>query len=396
MAQQITPDMEMEEDDEFEIDPSFKGNGPQSVPVGWGAGDINREQMRRSISGAMTEAAPDIGAALGGIGGAALLKGFGAYPGTAIGTLAGLGVQRAMQGAAGQPQRPWSEAPQEVAKQLAFQGVGDVVSGGFTMIGNRLVKVKPEHLYENAKDAAKTAEEWGAPLTPAQASRVGLGRSIESTAASTWTGKGPIRARYQVQQEVLGKKMDELFTQYAGGGDRYELSGQVNQLIKEGEESFRNQAAKDYADLDTVASSMKTTRQVTKPSTIVGPNGQPIPVTTVVTDDKIIPSTSIKKQATNAADMFELKSPIESVLRQVEAVGDNMSFMEAHNLRSDLLATLRKMPETSSKRVRAATMVKDEIEKKMEEAAKKGGGSLWTQYRKVSDAYREGSLTLRY
>ncbi len=281
------------------------------------------------------------------------LRGAGAAVGGGIGSLMAEPVSPS--------ENPLGRAAETAAFGLAGEGVGGVLA----KTGAALAPT----MRQGADVAQRVLQRFGGTLTTGEATVPGVGGQLaEGIARSGVTGRQTFKRLTEVNENAIQSAKNDLLDSISASRPGDTRTGKLFvQAIEKGEMAHKGAAAQKYAILDEAG-------QIPVDVSGVGKHFSQI-------------SENLKK----LGDVGKTERG-GKLIDQLAKVNPNISFKEAHELRSALLATARDLKASGQESIalRNVTSAVKMVEDSMDVAARKGGGDFYKQYREVSQFYKRG------
>lgn len=277
----------------------------------------------------------------------------------------GAGIGGAVGSLAAEPIAPSGDPINRAIETGTFGVLGEGI-GGFVGKGAQLIKPK---LREGADVAQRVLQRYKGTLTPGEASVPGAPLQVaEGIARTGVTGRQAFKQLDEINEAAIQSAKGELLdtiSRFRPGDDR---TGKLFvAAIEKGKKAHKAAASKRYAALDE-----KT--QI------------PVDLTDLKSSFEQLGS-SLKK----IGDVGKTERG-GRLIDQLSKVEPNLTFKEAHELRSSLLSTARDLKASGQESI-ALRNVRDaisKVEKAMDDAAKAAGSNVYKEYRETSAFFRRG------
>lgn len=324
---------------------------------------------------------PAAGSILGGIGGGIVGGPGGALGGTALGASIGTSAEQVIRGLRGAPvgkmQSP-DGTPYEtstgavlheqlgnVAEQSLMQMGGEVVGA----LGGAAVKAMSPAARVGALAAQKTLAKEGGGLSAAQAVESPTLDLVESFARAGAGGKGRFIALDKANADALQATKNNLIQSISKAPADDVVAGQAfKDAVSNGDKAHGEAAADLYKNFDATTQGALVD---TKPLQVF--------------------SQGIVDQLKRTGNVGKTDSGGQ-LLDQMASVPNTMTFADAQELRSNLLARVRDLRARGDdgKAMRNATVAAQIVDKAMEESARNLPPEVFKQFREINAFYKEG------
>lgn len=281
------------------------------------------------------------------------MRGAGAAAGGGLGSLAV------------EPVAPSGDPLGRAGETALFGLAGEGLTGGLTKIADI---VRPT-LRQGADVAQKVLQKYGGTLTSGEATVPGvMGQLAEGVARSGVTGRQTFKKLTEINESAVQSVKNELLDTISTVRPGDVRTGKLfQQSIEKGEKAHSQTASKMYEFLDKEAG--------------------------VVVD-----MSGVKNNFIQLSKRLEKLGNVGKTERggklidQLSNVNKNLSFKEAHELRSSLLSTARDLRASGQETIalRNVTQALKMVEDSMEQAAKKSGGTIYSQYKEANAFYKKG------
>lgn len=346
---------------------ALRGQGPKSDPMlSW-----------KNIGQFATRNAPEIGSIVGGVAGAAsplpggLLAGskwgsiLGSLLGTVAGTSIGTSAKQILDEKEKSPIDRLKEQGKNVAEQAAYDVAGSAIGAG---IGKVASKMMPP-AREGAEMAQSGLTSKGSTLTGAQAVESPSIDLIESFARAGAGGKGQFIALEKRSVDALDALKQDLISKFGSSPASDVAAGKAFQsAIKRGEDAHSVASNVMYEAFDKKAGNI------------------------------LVDAGDLTKFGQEIVERFKRIGDVGKtdaggrLMDQLSNIPPQMTFADAHNLRSNLLARVRDLKASGqeAKALALAAEAAQRVDKAMESAAKGLPGNVFDDYRKISAFYKKG------
>lgn len=263
--------------------------------------------------------------------------------------------------------------------------VGQAVKSGAQLAMAKFAGMAPRPL---SADAIALANQYGVPLT-----RGALGGSKTVQAVEKILGHTVAPDLYEALMQKGQQGVTQAASSAAGGFgvDQFAAGDNTVQKLLQVAEGHAQNARSNYAALDAIEADPANTKTITvgsKPSSILGPNGQP--VMQPVTQDIPLPvyMTGAKSQLKPIRDMIAQQLPVaqqqySAGLHAIQNVLDGPDVVSASTAEANLSAIKQIQREAVSDKVkRMASMALDAVSPQVDQAiatANPGSGTSPTQ-----------------
>jgi len=348
------------------------GSKPRTVGPSDFLSDLisGKNEARQDIVRHSVEQLPMIGSIAGGITGAPggpLLS----AAGTALGTSLGTSAKQIIQNLSGEktlsPTETLKEQGINVGTQTALDLAGSGIVGGI----NKLAKIVSPAIREGAGNAQTLIVSKGGTLSGAQ---VAESAPIELAEAFSRSGAGGKHAFIQLDKAntaALNSITDDIVAAASKAPVSDPRVGKLFQsAIKHGDDAHKYASNQLYANFDNA---------------LVGKNVG-------------VDATTVKQFASDLKNRLAAVNNVGKtdaggkLIDSLEGLSPRLSFSAAHDLRSQLLQTVRdlKVSGTEGNAVRNATIAAQKLEAEMEVGAKAAGPDIYNKYREISSFYKRG------
>ncbi len=267
--------------------------------------------------------------------------------------------------------------------QGAGQGAGEGMGRAFFAGAAKVAAPFAEKVTPAVKSVAeKFSSKVGGRMLPGQMAESEALKTAESVAQSG-IGAGGIMERFLKKQagdvDALGKAVVDEFAPAIVEGEAA-VGSLLLDTIKKGGKAHSQAATKLFEQLDAMAGGTVTSMKA----------GGPVAGT-------LVDLGPAKKVASEIAGKFRRIGDVGksdsagSILSKFENIGQGVSFMDAHALRSQLAADSRELAKKGESAAKAITdKLVTTIDDQMEAAAKDVGGDVYNFWRKANAFVKEG------
>jgi len=275
----------------------------------------------------------------------------------------------AMGGAAGSlaaetvdpTERPFVRAGESALFGFTGEGVGSALAKGGAMITPKL--------RQGADIAQRELQKFGGTLTKGEASLPGLGTQFaEGVGRSGYSGRGVFKTLDEINENAIQSAKNELLNSISTVRPGDERTGKLFvRAIESGKKAHAEASTVRYAALDAES-------------------GIPVDVSPV-RNYFVTLGENLKK----IGDVGKTDRG-GKLIDQLSKVEPNLTFKEAHELRSSLLATSRDLKASGqeSLALRNVNEAITKVETAMESAAQKVGGDFYQRYQSTNNFYKRG------
>lgn len=218
---------------------------------------------------------------------------------------------------------------------------------------------------------------------------------MENIAGSSFFGRSPIIRTEKAAREFYQRRISGFVTDFAENASRTDMRRVLKDIIKKRDTEFQDIMSGGYAMLDDLvpARKIKKVVETSHPKLV---SLLPDINTTVTKNIDLGPVDyrKVKEIARELQGFEEIAGLGEGVsaLKVITSKADNVSFSEAHKLRSDLLRVIRSKDELIEGRVgELAKEMSKHVDTAMEDAAKVAGDDVLGFWRSLSKQYEEGT-----
>jgi hypothetical protein len=373
---------------------------------------------------------PAIGGTIGGLTGAALGAASGpgapatsptlATAGAGVGQAGGEALRIALRRRAGLPTPQGLEAAESIAGEGVIGAATEWVGGALFAPVRRFLGGWYHELMQGAeaKAARAASEKWGLPVTAQElagkpdAFSLKLAHSGYFKTGQATTREAQTEAREKIVQAIGTslKKFDQTLLTPPGGGTIHprDVAGGLSQggwLLSH--QLWQTEDHQLYRAVDqairATTQMVPVTRQV--PSSILGPNGQPImrTVTTLVPETLQVNLKPLKlyvgRQVASLRQIIPTLSHLagqdKSLLTLTDAIGklpDSANFENANLVRSSLLSEIRKISSLLPGKYKGLEKkVASLLDAQMEATAQRGGATVVSAWRHANQWHAAGA-----
>lgn len=238
--------------------------------------------------------------------------------------------------------------------------LGEAIGGTVARLGGKFFG--GTKLVDGAKEAIEQITAKGGVLTPGLVSKNWAVDLLENITSSAFLGGSRIRTTREIATEIAEKSLDDFADTFASGASREDVGALIQSIIDGGDDAFRA-AGKDMADGLT----------------------QLVSGATVDSRSLKILAAKIQKEASAGVKTSAITGLAEDVLSKA----DFMSFSDAQQLRSSLLAIGRK-PLADPGATAAAKRMSSSIDEAMETSAKQLTGQAFDAWRGFNEFWKNG------
>lgn len=337
-----------------------------------------KQESRRQL----TEALPVIGAVGGGVLGAAAGPAGSVALGSLLGTVAGTSIgtsakqlKEQSEGKIGTVKEVLGEQVRNVSEQTLWDMAGGAIGAGISKVFNQAMPSPRE-----GSDIAQTAlRQKGGTLSGAQAVQSPTLDLAESFARAGAGGKGQFIGLDKRNADALQAIKSEILSKISKDPANDRVAGKLFQsAIGKGEAAHSVAASALYKTFDE------------KAGNILVDLATPVKLSDDVT-------TSARLLGIDLAEKVEkgLIGKSEAggrLIDQLSKIGKTVTFSEAHQARSSLLALAREIRDAKGDTIalRNATLGARAIDQAMEASANKLSPDIASQYRQISQFYKTG------
>lgn len=292
------------------------------------------------------------GAPAGPVGAAA-----GAVAGAGIGGAGGEAARQALLSLIDSPEAP--DSFEEGLKRTARAGVEEALLEGPLRAGGLALDLFRFGRPTRKPGAAVIGERLeleGGGLSLGESTENLFVQNIENLIADAPIGGGPFKVLSQNNLEASVRLQDTLLDTIIGGTDRL-TRGEVGILfldtIKKGQRAHTEIAKPMFANMDNLVPTRIEQRQVTRTSDIIDPTTGKPTVTRVLEDVEVGPvnlqsvANFAEKQGSRVLPNLGATETGQNILASLRSLAENpnLTFKEAHDLRSRILTLERNLPK---------------------------------------------------
>lgn len=279
---------------------------------------------------------------------------------------------------------------------LAGEGAGGLLTKGFQAL-----------LRPKAKEGAATVQDLmqarGGTLSASQAVEPGVISTLEDIGRSGFAGKPIFQRLDQTNQAALQSAKKDIIESVSKNLPSDKKIGDIFQeAILAGKTEHAAQSKVMYENFDKKASLVKKVKTETpEESVILDASGRAIPQITVKTSKRpvyLVDATAVSQFADKTISLLGRIGNVGKTERggqlisQLSQIKKEMSFADAHELRSSLLSTIRDLRASGeeSRALKFASEAVSNLDKAMETSASKLAPDLYKEYRAISVFYKKG------
>ena len=329
-----------------------------------------KNDARGDIARNAVEQLPLVGSIVGGIAGApgGPITSAG---GTALGTTIGTSAKQLIQNLAEDKKLSPTETLKEQGANVATQTVLDIAGSGVVAGLNKTAQALSPVIREGVTKAQDMLIKKGGSLSGAQVAESAPIELMEAFARSGAGGKHAFITLDKNNAKVLNAITDDIISSASKNPVSDARAGKLFQsAISRGGEAHQYASSQLYASFD---------------NSILGKN---------ISVDMM----PVKTFATDMLDKFKVINDVGKtdaggvLINRLAGQNDKLSFVNAHNLRSELLQIVRDLKATNSEgtAIRNASIAAQKLEASMEAGAKTAGQDIYKQYRGISEFYKKG------